>query len=184
MKIIRNPLCIAISGQSGCGNTSISSMLASRLSITLINYTFRSVAKEKNMTFEEVQQKAQQDSWWDKYVDERQRALSKEQSCVVGSRLAIWFLDHADIKVYLHSEVHIRAKNIQQREGGTFEHCLHETQKRDANDAKRYKDLYGIDILDYEKVCDVVAQTQNKDKKTIVEEILKHLVSRGIISNS
>lgn len=181
MTILRNSLCIAISGKSGCGNTSVSSMLAKKLSITLINYTFRSVAKEKNISFEEVCKKAENDSWWDRYVDERQRSLSKKQSCVVGSRLAIWFLDHADIKIYLHADEHVRARNIQQREGGSFEQSLRETTNRDRSDAERYKKLYDIDISHYENVCDIVVNTQNKDKKAIVEEILQHLLRRSII---
>ncbi len=181
ISIAHSPLCIAISGKSGCGNTSISSMLAKKLSIMLINYTFRSVAKEKNMSFEDVCKKAKNDPWWDKYVDEKQRALSKEQSCVVGSRLAIWFLEHANIKIYLHADDRVRAHNIQQREGGSFEQSLKETTKRDLSDAERYKNLYNIDISDYKKACDVIVETQNKDKNTIVEEILQHLLQRGLI---
>ena len=41
---------IAISGKSGCGNTTVSSLLAKTLDITLINYTFRQMAAERNMT--------------------------------------------------------------------------------------------------------------------------------------
>ena len=39
-------LRIAISGKSGCGNTTVSTMLAQRLGIKLINYTFRNLAKD------------------------------------------------------------------------------------------------------------------------------------------
>ena len=45
---------IAISGKSGCGNTTVSSLLAKILDITLINYTFRQMAAERNMTLAEV----------------------------------------------------------------------------------------------------------------------------------
>lgn len=38
---------VAISGKSGCGNTTVSSMLAEKLGIKLINYTFRQLAAEK-----------------------------------------------------------------------------------------------------------------------------------------
>jgi cytidylate kinase len=43
-------LRIAISGKSGCGNTTVSTLLAKTLGIKLINYTFRQLAEEKGMT--------------------------------------------------------------------------------------------------------------------------------------
>lgn len=44
-----NKLRIAISGASGCGNTTVSSLLADGLGIPCINYTFRNLAKELGM---------------------------------------------------------------------------------------------------------------------------------------
>ena len=44
---------VAISGKSGCGNTTVSGMLAKTLGVTLINYTFRQLAAEKGMTLPE-----------------------------------------------------------------------------------------------------------------------------------
>ena len=35
---------IAISGKSGCGNTTVSSLLAERLGVKLFNFTFRQLA--------------------------------------------------------------------------------------------------------------------------------------------
>ena len=78
MRLHKKPLCIAISGLSGCGNTSISNMLADTLSIKIINYTFRSLAKERNLSFEEVCKLAAQDASWDRYVDNKQIVLSKK----------------------------------------------------------------------------------------------------------
>ena len=37
-------LRIAVSGKSGCGNTTVSSLLARSLGIKLVNYTFRQLA--------------------------------------------------------------------------------------------------------------------------------------------
>ena len=57
---------IAISGKSGCGNTTVSSLLAKTLDITLINYTFRQMAAERNMTLAEVIEAAKTDDSFDK----------------------------------------------------------------------------------------------------------------------
>ena len=108
---------IAISGKSGCGNTTVSSLLAKTLDITLINYTFRQMAAERNMTLAEVIEAAKTDDSFDKYVDNHQVELAMKESCVLGSRLAIWMLEKADLKVYLYASDDLRAGRILNREG-------------------------------------------------------------------
>ena len=58
---LNKELRIAISGKSGCGNTTVSTLLAETLGIKLINYTFRQLAQEKGMTLAEVIEKAKTD---------------------------------------------------------------------------------------------------------------------------
>ena len=45
---------IAVSGKSGCGNTTVSRLLAERLGVRLINYTFHDMAKERGIPFEQL----------------------------------------------------------------------------------------------------------------------------------
>ncbi|MDR1617782.1 MAG: cytidylate kinase, partial [Treponema sp.] len=91
---------IAISGKSGCGNTTVSRMVAGDLGLRFINFTFRSLAEERHITLREVMEKAALDDSWDREVDTRQVALAREGGgCVLGSRLAIWMLPEADLKV-------------------------------------------------------------------------------------
>ena len=40
-------LRIAISGLSGCGNTTVSKKLSEMLGVRMINYTFRNLAEER-----------------------------------------------------------------------------------------------------------------------------------------
>ena len=47
-------LRVAISGKSGCGNTTVSTLLAQKLNVKLINFTFRQLAAEKNLTLAQV----------------------------------------------------------------------------------------------------------------------------------
>ncbi len=42
---------IAISGKSGCGNTTVSTLVADRMNYKMINFTFRTLAKEKGIEF-------------------------------------------------------------------------------------------------------------------------------------
>lgn len=165
-------LRIAISGKSGCGNTTVSSLLAKRLNITLINYTFRQLAVEKNMTLAEVIEAAKTDDFYDKYVDEHQIELASKTSCVLGSRLAIWMLKDADLKVYLYASEEIRAKRILQREGGDIEKIKEFTKMRDSEDTRRYKKLYNIDNNDY-SFADLIIDTGKWTPDEIVEKIME-----------
>ncbi|MDR0877361.1 MAG: cytidylate kinase family protein [Treponema sp.] len=143
---MKKDIRIAISGKSGCGNTTISKNVADALSLRFINFTFRSLAKEQNISLEEVLEKAAKDDWWDREVDSRQVALAHEDGgCVLGSRLAIWMLKEADLKVYLTAKSLTRAKRIVKREGGSLEDVAAFTEERDRQDHGRYLRIYQID---------------------------------------
>ena len=109
---------IAVSGKSGCGNTTVSRIVAEKLGLSFINFTFRSLAGERGLSLAEVLEKAAADDSWDREVDSRQVRLAREaEGCVLGSRLAIWMLPEADIKVYLTARPETRAERIVRREG-------------------------------------------------------------------
>ncbi len=171
---LKKDLRIAISGKSGCGNTTVSGLLANELGIKLINYTFRQLAEEKGMTLLQVIEAAKNDDFYDKFVDTHQVELALEQSCVLGSRLAIWMLKQADLKVYLYASDEIRAKRIFNREGGNLQEIKDFTAMRDREDTNRYKEFYGIDNNDY-KFADIIINVDEKNPTEIVEIILKKL---------
>ena len=115
---LNKDLRIAVSGKSGCGNTTVSTLLSQALGVTLINYTFRQLAAEKGMTLAQVIESAKTDDSYDMYVDSHQVELAKKEPCVLGSRLAIWMLKEADLKVYLYASDEVRANRVFTREGG------------------------------------------------------------------
>ena len=172
---------IAISGKSGCGNTTVSSLLAKTLDITLINYTFRQMAAERNMTLAEVIEAAKTDDSFDKYVDNHQVELAMKESCVLGSRLAIWMLEKADLKVYLYASDETRASRVFNREGGAIEQIKAFTAMRDSEDTRRYKEFYNIDNNNYDFV-DLFIDVNTKTPDQIVQEILDKLEEKGLIS--
>ena len=99
---------IAVSGKSGCGNTTV----------------------ERNMDFWDFCALATRDDNIDKELDRRQVEMAMAQeNCVLGSRLAIWMLKDADFKVYLLASDLERARRITNREGGTLEERLRQTQE-------------------------------------------------------
>jgi cytidylate kinase len=158
---MKKEIKIAISGMSGCGNTTVCRIVAERLGLKFINFTFRSLAQEKGIDFNKVLELAAKDDSWDREVDSRQVQLARESGgCVIGSRLAIWMLEEADLKVYLRAKAETRAARIVKREGGTLEEIAAFTAERDRRDNRRYIRIYNIDNYKYE-FANLIIDTDN-----------------------
>jgi cytidylate kinase len=169
------PVKIAVSGKSGCGNTTISRMLAEKLGLRFINFTFRTLAGERNLSLAEVLSLAAKDDRWDREVDTRQVELArKEKGCVLGSRLAIWMLPEAGLKVYLTAKPETRAARIVKREGGDIKAVAAFTAERDRQDRERYLRIYNIDNDDY-SFADMVIDTDALSPPEITSLIIKKL---------
>jgi len=168
---------IAVSGKSGCGNTTTSATLAHQLGFILVNYTFRTLATEMGMEFEQVRKLAESDDKWDKLVDTRQVEMANAHPSVLASRLAIWVWKEARLKVYLDAPFEVRAQRIflRENEKGVFknlEEARVHTRARDEVDHRRYQALYGIDNDDW-SFADLVV-----DATRTTEEIVAQIVNR------
>lgn len=150
---------IAISGNSGCGATTASAAACEATKAKKWNFTLRDLALERKTTLEQMQKDALLDAEIDYEIDRRQaRFCVENEKFVVASRLAIW-LDDARIlsklgiaqkpdirlKVWLEAPVKVRAERIAGREEKGFDEVLAATKRRDAENAARYRRLYGID---------------------------------------
>ncbi len=162
---------IAVSGRSGCGNTTVSRLLSEILGVRMINYTFHTLAEEKGMDFYEFCRMAEEDPRWDRLVDQRQVEMAREESCVPGSRLAIWMLEEADLKVFLTASPEERARRIQKRDGGDLQAVMEKTARRDEKDHQRYQKLYGIDNNDY-GFADLVINTDRLSPEQVARAVL------------
>jgi len=171
---------IAISGRSGCGNTTVSRLLAETLDISFINYTFRSLAQELQVPLSEIIEKAKTDFTYDRMVDTKQVELAEKSSCVLGSRLAIWMLPNADLKVYLTASEDVRSRRILAREGGNFNEIRSYTAMRDAEDTRRYMELYKIDNTAY-GFANLVIDADPHNPEEIGLLILQKLVEKGLV---
>jgi len=154
---------IAISGLSGCGNSTVTALVAERLGLVRVNYTFRDMAQEHGLSFEELREKAEKEfPEVDLDLDARQVDIILEnKNCVVGSRLAVWLdspvlLKRIDLprdqwfkfdhKFWLDASMETRAQRVAKRESRLYAPVLAETRKRDEMDADRYKRIYGISL--------------------------------------
>jgi cytidylate kinase len=169
---------IAVSGKSGCGNTTVSRLVAETLGLRFINFTFRNLADERGLTLEELIPLAKEDDSWDREIDSRQVALAREGGgCVLGSRLAIWMLGEADLKVFLTASPATRVKRILNREGGDPPAVAAFTEYRDKQDRERYLRIYNIDNDKY-GFADLVIETDGLDPAAITDLIIKEARAR------
>lgn len=168
---MKEKIKIAVSGKSGCGNTTVSRLVSERLDLRMINYTFHSMADEMGIAFDELCRLAQTDTQYDIHLDTRQVEMAREGNCVLGSRLAIWVLKEADLKVYLTASPEVRAQRIQKREGGDWVEVYEKTRKRDERDSGRYQRLYQIDNNRYD-FADLIINTDRLLPEQITEIIV------------
>ena len=166
---------IAVSGRSGCGNTTVSKMIADALGLRFINFTFRTLAQERGVDLKKILELAAENDDIDKEVDTRQVQLAlMNGGCVLGSRLAIWMLKEADLKVYLDASAETRAQRILNREGGSLEEIATFTAERDRQDHGRYKRIYNIDTDDY-SFADLIIDAGKYDPQQITDLILERI---------
>jgi cytidylate kinase len=170
---------IAISGKSGCGNTTVSRLLAAKLGFELVNYTFRNLAAEQGVSLARIIELAEDDYTFDRLVDARQVELARAGSSVIGSRLAIWMLPDATLRVFLTASVEERTRRILKREGGDYGDILAFTTARDAKDHERYRKIYGIDNDDY-SFADLIINSESFSPETIVEIIAQAYTKRTL----
>lgn len=171
---------IAISSKSGCGNTTVSTLLSERLGYPMVNFTFRQMAQERGVDFWTFCQMAQNDYDIDRELDRRQVEMAmNEENCILASRLAIWMLQKADLKVYLTATAETRAERVFKREGGSLEERYQETVRRDNNDSGRYMEIYGIDNTKPEAVADLIIATDHRSPEEIVDIIVKEVAKKS-----
>ena len=163
---------IAVSGKSGCGNSTVSRLVARQLGLRLINFTFRDLAVEHGVSFAELHRRAAADASIDRTLDRRQLAAAAAGDCVLGSRLAIWLLTDADLTVYLAGMPEVRARRIAAREGAPYATTLAAMNARDAQDRGRYLALYDIDIDNY-RHADLVLDTATLDQFQVAAAIVR-----------
>ncbi len=176
---------IAISGKSGCGNTTASKLLAQTLDLRMINYTFRNLAAERGMGLQDLLALAGDDPSWDRYLDDKQVELAAAGNCVLGSRLAIWILKDADLRVYLKASPETRSQRIfvrerEKRPALEQRQVVIETAERDRCDRDRYLKLYNIDNDKFD-FADLIIDTSQRDPRMVLDDIMLALKAKKLI---
>lgn len=174
-------MLITVSGPPGTGKSTTAAGLAEALGYEHVSGgdIFRSLADERGHTPLEFNKRAEDDPSIDRDLDHRLREIAIERDDVVlESRLAGWLAgDHADFRFWLDAPLSVRAERIADREDKTPEQAREETTEREASEAKRYADLYDIDIGDrsiYDLTMNTARWSETAMVETFVDAVERH----------
>src|SRR3989339_440213 len=144
----------------------------------------RQIAKENNMTLEELAEIAEKEDWVDKKLDSYVKKVGLGKKAVIDSRLAFYFIPNS-FKVYLDLDPKIAAQRMlndmknnlarhleNQGEIESIEKMAEKSAKRLASERKRYFDLYGIKDHKDKKNFDLVIDTSKNNLEQVVAIVI------------
>ena len=134
---------------------------------------FRTLAGEAGLALPEFAARAEQDDAIDRALDARLTARARAGGVVLESRLAGWLVTQADIaalRVWIGCDEAVRAARVAARDGGSAPEALLVNRVREASEQRRYREYYGIDLLDLAPY-DLVLDSSERLPDELVDEI-------------
>ncbi len=181
---------IVVSGMPAVGKTTVSKLLAERLSLPVVGGgdVLKEMAVEQGYT-------PGGEDWWDtkegmSFLQERKRSsgfdrdvdsrlLSKaEKGNVVITSYPLPWLTNDGIKVWLSGSVESRARRMSKRDHMDEAKCREVLAVRDVENHKLYKKIYEIDFGKDLKPFDLIVDTDSIDEAQVAEIILQYVTNR------
>ncbi|RAP50807.1 MAG: cytidylate kinase [Methanosphaera sp. rholeuAM74] len=172
-------MIITIGGLAGTGTTTAATNLSERLDIPFISAgdVFRQMAVENNMSLLEFSEFAEGNDEIDRALDKRQAEIANESDdLIVEGRISAFFVD-ADCKIWLMAPDDIRAERICYREAKSLETVKREIKERTDSERKRYQEIHGIDIDNFD-LYDIVINTGTFDSDATTDIIVKSIETK------
>jgi CMP/dCMP kinase len=174
-------MIITISGKAGSGKSTLAKELADKLNLKhySIGDLMRQIAKEKEMSLNELGKMAEKDSSIDRELDRKQIGLKDKDNFVIDGRLTAFFIPNADLKIFLDCDDSIRALRIlnDERKGersNGLKDVKKNIEKRESSERKRYRKLYNIDYHD-KGLYDLIIDTTNLHVKEVLKKVLQEI---------
>lgn len=178
---------ITIAGRNGGGKSSTAKKIALQLGFKHFSSGdfMRQIAKENNITLEELAKIAEKEDWVDKKLDDYVKQAGLEEKVVIDSRLAFHFIPDS-FKVYLDLDPKIAAERMlndmknnparnfeNQGKIESIEKMAEKSAKRLASERKRYFDLYGIKNHTDPNNFDLIIDTNKNNLEQVVDIIVR-----------
>jgi cytidylate kinase len=160
---------IAISGLSGCGNTTVARLVGETLGYPVSNYTFRDLARDLGIELQKLTGAARTDIF-DLLVVVATIRAAQPPNVVIGNRLATWVCN-ADLNIWLDASLTARSTRISNREKRCLETTLSQTVMRDEENRRHFLALFCIDIDDHKHV-DATIDTEMLDAQQVAANIV------------
>jgi len=171
-------MILTISGLHGTGKSTIGKLVADKLGIKYYStgQAFRDLAKEMNLTLEELSEYAEKNPGIDEKLDNKIIEIAQKGDIIIDSQLSAYILESiADFKILLTCPLEIRIKRMAQRDKESYDKKLEETNIRENSELVRYKKLYNIDLKDeikIEELYNLIIDTENLTVDEVLEKIL------------
>ena len=166
-------MIVTIGGLAGTGTTTLAEVLSEKLDVPYISagFIFREMAAERGMSVLEFSEFAEGNDDIDKEIDKRQAEQAKSsENLIIEGRLSAYFVDNADLRIWLFTPFDVPSKRIAQREDKSVDVAKDEIIIREKSEALRYKEIHNIDISNMD-IYDIIINTDSFNPESISEII-------------
>jgi cytidylate kinase len=170
-------MIITVGGLAGTGTTTTAVDLSEKLNIPYISagFVFREMAAERGMSVLEFSEFAEGNDDIDKEIDRRQAEKAKSaENLIVEGRLSAYFVDNADLRVWLVTPFDVRSERISDREDKSVDVAKEEIITREKSEALRYMEIHNIDISNMD-IYDIIINTGTFNPENVSEIIIQTL---------
>ena len=175
-------MIITLSGLPGSGTSTVAGILSSCTGFEVISAgdIFRKMAEERGLTLKEFGKLASSDTAIDQQIDRHQKKIASDakragKDMIVEGRLSAWMAE-PDLAVLITAPLDTRAGRIRHREGVSMADAVRQVKEREACEAGRYLEYYGINVDDL-GVYDLVINSAKWDQRGVAEIILNAMDS-------
>ncbi len=175
----QNNFRISITGDLGSGKSTVAGLLAKKYGVEHVTLGIiqRNKAAEFGMTTCEFNKFIEGKPEYDKVFDDYQKAYeSKEGGLILDSRLGFFFVP-STFSFYLSVDPVEAAKRIVEEgrnneQYGSVEEAIRKIAERRNSERLRFKDFYGVDILDMNNY-DCVIDTTNLSVDEVMQKMIE-----------